>query len=128
LINLDNGEFLGLVNLKNVVGNLDMKKGAKVNLDLSKGTTGTTIKSGNIADMKDLTVKQGKGTGLEENALLTGLGSGNVKRDSKVVRDKNASAADKKKAHDDIWALNDKKSAAMDNVKFPEMPKVVLLI
>tara|TARA_B110000285_G_C14806731_1_gene460041 strand:- start:205 stop:360 length:156 start_codon:yes stop_codon:yes gene_type:complete len=51
--------------------------------------------------MKDLTVKQGKGTGLEENALLTGLGSGNVKRNSKTISDPNASAADKKKAHDD---------------------------
>ena len=121
-----NTVFGDLMILNNIIDDYHAKKGHKTTFDLSKGTSGTTIKSGSIDNMKDLKIKQGKGTGLEENALISGATTKNYERDHKAAV--SGTAEERQKAHDDIWAIADFKEKAMDNIKFPWDKMVVLMI
>ena len=99
----------------NVVDHFDGAKGADVTIDSSKGTSGADIKSGKV-DIDHLHVKSGKGTGMEDMHNLNGIASDNVKKIADDMKDgSKATAAEKKKDHDDIWKLNDEKIKAAIN-------------
>ena len=128
LMNLIKSESAKAKEGSNVVDHYDGEKGAKVTIDSSSGTSGADIKSGHLGDIDDLTLKSGEGTGMEDMNNLNGIASENVEEYSATQDSKTATKEEKKKAHDDVWKLNDMKVAAMDNTDWDNAGLVMLLI